>query len=194
VTWRSSSRRTSREEWVQWGRQHHERAKPNEMGRKTAPGKFITTPGSTPATATRGWKRSGKNVEHLRLEGRQASTLAEGTPGSRGYKCTTRRYGSRGPAQNIGITNIHVHKGPDDLPLTRRLATSPRRSRRRRLTDPEIQSPAVGLPRTRTSGFMATRSTTSHAGPAVRHRRRCTRRRSSRQGHGRAAVWAARTR
>ena len=76
-----------------------------------------TTPTSTPGTATRAWKSSGATSDGVRLQGRQALHRGVEQRLARVQACDPGAYRYLEAAQELGIKNIHVHKGPTIWPL-----------------------------------------------------------------------------
>ncbi len=87
-----------------------------EMG-KRHPGKFIYNTRFDPRDGDPGLEELKKNVETYGSKGVKLYT-AEWNNGSRGYKLSDPgAYRFLEAAQNLGIKNVHVHKGPTIWPL-----------------------------------------------------------------------------
>jgi uncharacterized protein len=87
-----------------------------EMGKKH-PGKFIYNTRFDPRDGDEGLAQLKRNVETYGSTGVKLYT-AEWNNGSRGYKLSDpAAYRFLEAAQNLGIKNIHVHKGPTIWPL-----------------------------------------------------------------------------
>ena len=103
-------------EWYQEGFNTTERN--SAMGEKH-PGRFVYNTRFDPRDGDEGLKELRANVERYGSIGLKAYT-AEWNNGSRGYKLSdAASYRYLEAAQELGIKNIHVHKGPTILPLNR---------------------------------------------------------------------------
>ena len=159
------------------------------MGEKH-PGKFIANTRFDPRDGDAGLEELRRNVERYGSKGVKLYT-AEWNNGSRGYKLTDpAAYRFLEAAQELGIKNIHVHKGPTIWPLDKDAFDVSDVDHA--ATDfPELNFIVehVGLPRIEDFCFMATQEPNVYAGPVGRHRRPHARAAEVlRQGHGRAAV------
>ena len=138
-----------------------------EMG-KRHPGKFIYNTRFDPRDGDPGLEELKKNVETYGSKGVKLYT-AEWNNGSRGYKlCDPGAYRFLEAAQNLGIKNIHVHKGPTIWPLDKdafdvsdidHCATD--------FPDLNFIVEHVGLPRIEDFCFMATQEPNVYAGLSV---------------------------
>ncbi len=138
-----------------------------EMG-KRHPGKFIYNTRFDPRDGDEGLKTLKRNVETYGSKGVKLYT-AEWNNGSRGYKLSDpAAYRYLEAAQNLGIKNVHVHKGPTIWPLDKdafdvsdidHCATD----------FPELNFIVehVGLPRIEDFCFMATQEPNVYAGLSV---------------------------
>jgi hypothetical protein len=105
---------TNLKEWYKEGFNTTKRN--NEMGRKH-PGKFIYNTNFDPRDSDAGLDELRRNVAEYGSKGVKLYT-AEWNNGSRGYKLSDPgAYRYLEAAQNLGIKNIHVHKGPTIWPL-----------------------------------------------------------------------------
>ena len=151
---------------VHGGLQHH-RAQRGD-GRRSTPASSSTTPASTRATATPGLEELRRNVETYGSKGVKLYT-AEWNNGSRGYKLSDPgAYRFLEAAQNLGIKNIHVHKGPTIWPLDKDAFDVSDVDHA--ATDfPELNFiiEHVGLPRIEDFCFMATQEPNVYAGLSV---------------------------
>ena len=156
---------TNLKEWYKEGFNTTERN--NEMGKKH-PGKFIYNTNFDPRDSDAGLEELRRNVEKYNCKGVKLYT-AEWNNGSRGYKLSDPgAYRYLEAAQNLGIKNIHVHKGPTIWPLDKdafdvsdidHCATD----------FPELNFiiEHVGLPRIEDFCFMATQEPNVYAGLSV---------------------------
>ena len=138
-----------------------------EMG-KRHPGKFIYNTRFDPRDGDVGLEQLKRNVETYGSKGVKLYT-AEWNNGSRGYKLSDpAAYRYLEAAQNLGIKNVHVHKGPTIWPLDKdafdvsdidHCATD----------FPELNFIVehVGLPRIEDFCFMATQEPNVYAGLSV---------------------------
>ena len=159
------------------------------MGKKH-PGKFIYNTNFDPRNGDAGLEELKRNVETYGSKGVKLYT-AEWNNGSRGYKLSDPgAYRFLEAAQNLGIKNIHVHKGPTIWPLDKDAFDVSDMDHA--ATDfPELNFiiEHVGLPRIEDFCFMATQEPNVYAGPVRGHRRPHARAAELlRQVHGRAAV------
>ena len=138
-----------------------------EMG-KRHPGKFIYNTRFDPRDGDPGLEELKKNVDKYGSKGVKLYT-AEWNNGSRGYKLSDPgAYRFLEAAQNLGIKNIHVHKGPTIWPLDKdafdvsdidHCATD--------FPDLNFIVEHVGLPRIEDFCFMATQEPNVYAGLSV---------------------------
>ena len=174
-------------EWYKEGFNTTER---NALMGEKHPGKFIYNTRFDPRDGDPGLEALKRNVERFGSKGLKLYT-AEWNNGSRGYKLSDpAAYRYLEAAQNLGIKNIHVHKGPTIWPLDKdafdvadvdHAATD--------FPDLNFIIEHVGLPRIEDFCFMATQEPNVYAGPGGGHRRPHARAAELlRQGHGRAAV------
>ncbi len=174
-------------EWYKEGFNTTER---NALMGEKHPGKFIYNTRFDPRDGDEGLKTLAANVERFGSKGVKLYT-AEWNNGSRGYKLSDpAAYRYLEAAQELGIKNIHVHKGPTIWPLDKdafdvsdidHCATD--------FPDLNFIVEHVGLPRIEDFCFMATQEPNVYAGPVGGHRRPDARPAEVlRQGHGRAAV------
>jgi predicted TIM-barrel fold metal-dependent hydrolase len=138
-----------------------------EMG-KHHPGKFVYNTRFDPRDSDAGLKELRENVERYGSKGVKLYT-AEWNNGSRGYKLSDPgAYRYLEAAQELGIKNIHVHKGPTIWPLDKDafdVADIDHAA-----TDfPELNFIVehVGLPRIDDFCYMATQEPNVYAGLAV---------------------------
>ncbi len=137
------------------------------MGEKH-PGKFVYNTRFDPRDGDEGLKELRENVERYGSKGVKLYT-AEWNNGSRGYKLSDPgAYRFLEAAQELGIKNIHVHKGPTIWPLDKdafdvadvdHAATD--------FPDLNFIVEHVGLPRIEDFCFMATQEPNVYAGLAV---------------------------
>jgi len=137
------------------------------MGEKH-PGKFIYNTRFDPRDGEAGLEELRRNVERFGSKGLKLYT-AEWNKGSRGYKLTDpEAYTFLSAAQDLGIKNIHVHKGPTIWPLDKdafdvadvdHAATD--------FPNLNFIVEHVGLPRIEDFCFMATQEPNVYAGLAV---------------------------
>ena len=151
---------------VHGGLQHHRAQR--RAGRE-APGQVHrATPASTRATATPGWRSSRTTSSGTARKGVKLYT-AEWNDGSRGYKLSDpAAYRYLEKAQELGIKNIHVHKGPTIWPLDKDAFDVSDVDHA--ATDfPELNFIVehVGLPRIEDFCFMATQEPNVYAGLSV---------------------------
>jgi uncharacterized protein len=132
------------------------------------PGKFVANTRFDPRDGDAGLDGLRRNVEQFGSRGVKLYT-AEWNAGSRGYKLTDpEAYRYLSAAQDLGITNIHVHKGPTIWPLDKdafdvsdvdHVATD--------FPGLNFIVEHVGLPRIEDFCFMATQEPNVYAGLAV---------------------------
>jgi predicted TIM-barrel fold metal-dependent hydrolase len=138
-----------------------------EMGRKH-PGKFIYNTNFDPRDSDAGLEELRRNVAEYGSTGVKLYT-AEWNNGSRGYKLSDPgAYRFLEAAQNLGIKNIHVHKGPTIWPLDK--DSFDVSDVDHAATDfPELNFiiEHVGLPRIEDFCFMATQEPNVYAGLSV---------------------------
>ena len=151
---------------VHGGLQHH-RAERAPWGRSTR-ACSSPTPGSTRATATTGSSELRRNVERYGSKGVKLYT-AEWNNGSRGYKLSDpAAYRYLEKAQELGIKNIHVHKGPTIWPLDKdAFDVSDVDHAATDFPDLNFIVEHVGLPRIEDFCFMATQEPNVYAGLSV---------------------------
>ena len=152
-------------EWYKEGFNTTER---NALMGEKHPGKFIYNTQFDPRDSDAGLEELKRNVERFGSKGVKLYT-AEWNNGSRGYKLSDPgAYRFLEAAQNLGIKNIHVHKGPTIWPLDKdafdvsdidHCATD----------FPELNFIVehVGLPRIEDFCFMATQEPNVYAGLSV---------------------------
>jgi len=152
-------------EWYKEGFNTTER---NALMGERHPGKFIHNTRFDPRDSDAGLEELRRNVDRFGSKGAKLYT-AEWNNGSRGYKLSDPgAYRYLEAAQNLGIKNIHVHKGPTIWPLDKdafdvsdidHCATD----------FPELNFiiEHVGLPRIEDFCFMATQEPNVYAGLAV---------------------------
>jgi len=152
-------------EWYKEGFNTTER---NALMGERHPGKFIHNTRFDPRDSDAGLEELRRNVDRFGSKGVKLYT-AEWNHGSRGYKLSDPgAYRYLEAAQNLGIKNIHVHKGPTIWPLDKdafdvsdidHCATD----------FPELNFiiEHVGLPRIEDFCFMATQEPNVYAGLAV---------------------------
>ena len=156
---------TDLKEWYTEG--FNTTARNNEMGKKH-PGKFIYNTNFDPRDGDLGLDELKRHVETYGSKGVKLYT-AEWNNGSRGYKLSDpAAYRYLEAAQNLGIKNIHVHKGPTIWPLDKdafdvsdidHCATD--------FQDLNFIIEHVGLPRIEDFCFMATQEPNVYAGLSV---------------------------
>jgi uncharacterized protein len=156
---------TNLKEWYKEGFNTTER---NALMGEKHPGKFIYNTNFDPRDSDAGLETLRRNVERFGSKGVKLYT-AEWNNGSRGYKLSDPgAYRYLEAAQNLGIKNIHVHKGPTIWPLDKdafdvsdidHCATD----------FPELNFiiEHVGLPRIEDFCFMATQEPNVYAGLSV---------------------------
>ena len=152
-------------EWYKEGFNTTER---NALMGEKHPGKFIYNTRFDPRDGDEGLAQLKRNVERFGSIGAKLYT-AEWNNGSRGYKLSDpAAYRFLEAAQNLGIKNIHVHKGPTIWPLDKdafdvadvdHAATD--------FPDLNFIVEHVGLPRIEDFCFMATQEPNVYAGLAV---------------------------
>ena len=152
-------------EWYKEGFNTTER---NALMGEKHPGKFVYNTRFDPRDGDAGLEELRRNVERFGSKGVKLYT-AEWNNGSRGYKLSDPgAYRFLEAAQNLGIKNIHVHKGPTIWPLDKdafdvsdvdHCATD----------FPELNFIVehVGLPRIEDFCFMATQEPNVYAGLSV---------------------------
>ena len=138
-----------------------------EMG-KRHPGKFIYNTRFDPRDGDPGLEELRKNVETYGSKGVKLYT-AEWNNGSRGYKLSDPgAYRFLEAAQNLGIKNIHVHKGPTIWPLDKdAFDVSDVDHAATDFPDLNFIVEHVGLPRIEDFCFMATQEPNVYAGLSV---------------------------
>ena len=156
---------TDLKEWYTEG--FNTTARNAEMGKKH-PGKFIYNTNFDPRDGDLGLEELKRNVETYGCKGVKLYT-AEWNNGSRGYKLSDPgAYRFLEAAQNLGIKNIHVHKGPTIWPLDKdafdvadvdHAATD--------FQELNFIIEHVGLPRIEDFCFMATQEPNVYAGLSV---------------------------
>ena len=105
---------TDLKEWYKEGFNTTER---NALMGEKHPGKFIYNTNFDPRDGDLGLEELKRNVERFGCKGVKLYT-AEWNNGSRGYKLSDPgAYRFLEAAQNLGIKNVHVHKGPTIWPL-----------------------------------------------------------------------------
>ena len=154
------------------------------------PDKFIVNTRFDPRDGDAGLKELEDNVARWGSKGVKLYT-AEWNNGSRGYKLSDpEAYRFLEKAQELGIKNVHVHKGPTIWPLDKDAFDVSDVDHA--ATDfPELNFIVehVGLPRIEDFCFMATQEPNVYAGSLGGHRRADARPAEVlRQGDGRAAV------
>src|SRR5580693_8484414 len=101
-------------EWYKEGFNTTER---NALMGEKHPGKFVYNTRFDPRDGEAGLQELRRNVERFGSKGLKLYT-AEWNKGSRGYKLSDpEAYTFLGAAQDLGIKNVHVHKGPTIWPL-----------------------------------------------------------------------------
>src|SRR5260370_19300989 len=91
----------------------------NYTMKKAYPNRFIINGAFDPRDGERGLDQLRADAEKYHLNGVKLYT-AEWRGASKGYKLTDpESYRFLEEAENLGINNIHVHKGPTILPLNR---------------------------------------------------------------------------
>src|SRR6202044_560727 len=138
-----------------------------EMG-KRHPGKFIYNTRFDPRDGDPGLEELKKNVETYGSKGVKLYT-AEWNNGSRGYKLSDpAAYRFLEAAQELGIKNIHVHKGPTIWPLDKdAFDVSDVDHAATDFPDLNFIIEHVGLPRIEDFCFMATQEPNVYAGLSV---------------------------
>jgi uncharacterized protein len=152
-------------EWYKEGFNTTER---NALMGEKHPGKFVYNTRFDPRDGEAGLQELRRNVERFGSKGLKLYT-AEWNKGSRGYKLSDpEAYTFLGAAQDLGIKNIHVHKGPTIWPLDKdafdvadvdHAATD--------FPNLNFIIEHVGLPRIEDFCFMATQEPNVYAGLAV---------------------------
>ena len=137
------------------------------MGEKH-PGKFIYNTRFDPRDGDEGLKALRANVERYGSKGLKLYT-AEWNNGSRGYKLSDAAcYRYLEAAQEMGIKNIHVHKGPTIWPLDKdAFDVSDVDHAATDFPDLNFIVEHVGLPRIEDFCFMATQEPNVYAGLSV---------------------------
>ena len=152
-------------EWYKEGFNTTER---NALMGEKHPGKFIYNTRFDPRDGDAGLEELKRNVERFGSKGVKLYT-AEWNNGSRGYKLSDPgAYRYLEAAQNLGIKNIHVHKGPTIWPLDKDAFDVSDVDHA--ATDfPELNFIVehVGLPRIEDFCFMATQEPNVYAGLSV---------------------------
>jgi len=156
---------TNLTEWYKEGFNTTER---NALMGEKHPGKFIYNTNFDPRDSDAGLEELKRNVERFGSKGVKLYT-AEWNNGSRGYKLSDPgAYRYLEAAQNLGIKNVHVHKGPTIWPLDKdafdvsdidHCATD--------FPDLNFIIEHVGLPRIEDFCFMATQEPNVYAGLSV---------------------------
>jgi predicted TIM-barrel fold metal-dependent hydrolase len=138
-----------------------------EMG-KRHPGKFIYNTRFDPRDSDAGLEELKRNVAEYGSKGVKLYT-AEWNNGSRGYKLSDPgTYRFLEAAQNLGIKNIHVHKGPTIWPLDKdAFDVSDVDHAATDFQDLNFIVEHVGLPRIEDFCFMATQEPNVYAGLSV---------------------------
>ena len=138
-----------------------------EMGKKH-PGKFIYNTRFDPRDGDVGLEQLKKNVDTYGSIGVKLYT-AEWNNGSRGYKLSDPgAYRFLEAAQNLGIKNVHVHKGPTIWPLDKdAFDVSDVDHAATDFPDLNFIVEHVGLPRIEDFCFMATQEPNVYAGLSV---------------------------
>ena len=132
------------------------------------PGKFVVNTRFDPRDGDAGLKELEDNVERWGSKGVKLYT-AEWNNGSRGYKLTDpAAYRYLEKAQELGIKNIHVHKGPTIWPLDKdAFDVSDVDHAATDFPDLNFIVEHVGLPRIEDFCFMATQEPNVYAGLSV---------------------------
>ena len=157
----------------EWYKNGFNTTEQNGAPRREAPGQVPRQhAGSTRATATPGCASSRTNVEKWQPKGVKLYT-AEWNGDSRGYKLTDPEcYRFLERAQELGIKNIHVHKGPTIWPLDKdAFDVSDVDHAATDFQGLNFIVEHVGLPRIEDFCFMATQEPNVYAGPLGGHRR-----------------------
>ncbi|HEX4010813.1 MAG TPA: amidohydrolase family protein, partial [Solirubrobacteraceae bacterium] len=132
------------------------------------PGKFIANTRFDPRDGDNGLEELKRNIERYGSKGVKLYT-AEWNNGSRGYKLSDPacyRYLER--AQELGIKNVHVHKGPTIWPLDKdAFDVSDVDHAATDFPDLNFIVEHVGLPRIEDFCFMATQEPNVYAGLSV---------------------------
>ena len=138
-----------------------------EMG-KRHPGKFIYNTNFDPRNGDAGLEELKRNVETYGSKGVKLYT-AEWNNGSRGYKLSDPgAYRFLEAAQNLGIKNVHVHKGPTIWPLDKdAFDVSDVDHAATDFQELNFIVEHVGLPRIEDFCFMATQEPNVYAGLSV---------------------------
>ena len=154
------------------------------------PGKFIANTRFDPRDGDEGLAELRRNVERYGSKGVKLYT-AEWNNGSRGYKLSDpAAYRFLEAAQELGIKNVHVHKGPTIWPLDKdAFDVSDVDHARDRLPRAELHRRARGAAADRGLLLHGDAGAQRLRRPVGRHRRPDARPAEVlRQGHGRAAV------
>ena len=153
-------------EWYKEGLQHHRDRTPPWV--RSTPGMFVHNTRFDPRDGDIGLEELKANVDRYGSRGVKLYT-AEWNAGSRGYKLTDpAAYRYLEKAQELGIKNIHVHKGPTIWPLDKDAFDVSDVDHA--ATDfPELNFIVehVGLPRIEDFCFMATQEPNVYAGLSV---------------------------
>ena len=173
-------------EWYKEGFNTTER---NALMGEKHPGRFVYNTRFDPRDGDAGIEELRRNVERFGSSGVKLYT-AEWHGDSRGWKLTTRGpTATSRPCQELGIKNIHVHKGPTIRPLDRDafdVATST--TSRTDFTDLNFIVEHCGLPRLEDFCWIATQEPNVYGGLAVAIPFIHTRPQVLRADHRRAAV------
>jgi predicted TIM-barrel fold metal-dependent hydrolase len=152
-------------EWYKEGFNTTER---NALMGEKHPGRFVYNTRWDPREGDAGIEQLKRNVDRFGSRGAKLYT-AEWNAGSRGYKLTDpASYKYLEAAQNLGIKNVHVHKGPTIWPLDKdAFDVSDVDHAATDFTDLNFIVEHVGLPRIEDFCFMATQEPNVYAGLAV---------------------------
>ena len=152
----------------EWYREGFNTTERNALMGEKHPGKFVCNTRWDPRDGDEGLEHLRRNAERFGSKGVKLYT-AEWNAGSRGWKLTDpASYRYLEACQELGIKNIHVHKGPTIWPLDKdsfdvsdvdRTATD--------FPDLNFIVEHVGLPRIEDFCFMATQEPNVYAGLAV---------------------------
>ena len=151
---------------VQGGLQHH---RAQRRDGQEAPGQVRpTTPAGTPRRRRRAWRTLRRNVETYGSKGVKLYT-AEWNNGSRGWKLSDPgAYRYLEACGELGIKNIHVHKGPTIWPLDKdAFDVSDVDHAATDFPNLNFIVEHVGLPRIEDFCFMATQEPNVYAGLSV---------------------------
>ena len=130
------------------------------------------TSSSSTAAGTRGWadavSSSWRRTPSAGTSRASSSTPPSGTRTARGWKLTdTESYRFLEKCRELGITNIHAHKGPTIWLLNKDVLDGRRRPGRHRLPDPNFIIEHAGIPRIDDSPYMAVQEPNVYAGCSV---------------------------